>query len=105
MGGNISILGFGSIWWKSIYLTYGLGLGINTEFGSLGFIPLDIRFGWQPNFTSLEKSGLSFKIEAGLFGMWAATGIAVDIDKGSLSANDMGFIAPFGISLGAAYRF
>lgn len=106
LGSNISILGFGSIGWKSIYLTYGLGLGINTSYGGAGFIPLDLRFGWQPRFHN-HDSGLSFKIEGGFFGMWAATKLKIGESKDGykLDADDMGFLAPFGVNLGVAYKF
>lgn len=103
MGPNISILGFGSIWWKSVYVSYGLGLGINPGHNSAGFIPLDLRIGWQPGFTRFEKRGLSFKIEAGFYGMWTAS--SIKISRKEITGDDIKFLAPVGISIGAAYRF
>ena len=101
-GGNISLLGFGSIGWKTIYLSYGLGLGINTKAGEAGFVPLDLRFGWQPGFKNRD-SGFSFKLEAGLFGQYAAGKLEFS-NQGS-EAKDCKFMACPGVNLGAAYKF
>lgn len=95
-GNNISILAFGSIGRKTIYLTYGLGLGINTEYSEVGFVPLDLRFGWQPGFKN-KDSGLSFKLEAGLFGAWSWKENTPDGEK-------LGFETAPGINLGVAYK-
>lgn len=101
-GNSFDLHGFASIGWKTIYLTYGLGVGFcygDAGFGSAGFIPVDLRFGWQPGFLK-KDSGLSFKIEAGLFGLHEATsGWAGE------SGTEYGFLAAPGVNIGAAYKF
>lgn len=96
-GKSIELLGFGSVGWKTIYLSYGLGVGFCG--GNVGFIPLDLRFGWQPGFLK-KDSGLSFKIEVGLFGVHGATsGFAGESDT------EYGFLAAPGVNIGVAYKF
>ena len=96
-GESFDLLGFGSIGWKTIYLSYGLGVGFCG--GNAGFIPVDLRFGWQPGFLK-KDSGLSFKIEAGLFGVHGAT-----TGRAGESGTEYGFLAAPGVNIGAAYKF
>lgn len=42
-GESFDLLGFASIGWKTIYLSYGLGVGFSNA--QAAFIPLDLRFG------------------------------------------------------------
>ncbi|MCR5289714.1 MAG: hypothetical protein K6E51_06970 [Treponema sp.] len=60
----------------------------------VGVVPCDFRFGWQPGFAH-KDSGLSFKLETGLFGQYTYT----DSDHDSHSS----YAAP-GINLGVAYK-
>ena len=62
---SVCILPFASIWYKDVYLSDGFGIG-TTEAG-VAFVPVDIRFGWQPHFFEKDK-GFCFKIELGLLG-------------------------------------
>lgn len=95
-----NLLGFGSIGWKTIYLSYGLGVGFCL--GGAGFIPLDLRFGWQPGFLK-KDSGFSFKIEAGLFGSVHSDSISIGPDNATY--DDARFMAAPGVNIGAAYKF
>ncbi len=95
-----NLLGFGSIGWKTIYLSYGLGVGFCL--GGAGFIPLDLRFGWQPGFLK-KDSGFSFKIEAGLFGSAHSDSISIGPDNATY--DDARFMAAPGVNIGAAYKF
>ena len=99
-GESFDLLGFGSIGWKTIYLSYGLGVGFCL--GGAGFIPLDLRFGWQPGFLK-KDSGFSFKIEAGLFGSVHSDSISIGSDNATY--DDARFIAAPGVNIGAAYKF
>lgn len=99
MGESFDLLGFASIGWKTIYLSYGLGVGFSNA--QAAFIPVDLRFGWQPGFLK-KDSGLSFKIEAGLFGIAAPESIEFG---DSTTYGDTRFMAAPGIDIGAAYKF
>lgn len=98
-GESFDLLGFASIGWKTIYLSYGLGVGFSNA--QAAFIPVDLRFGWQPGFLK-KDSGLSFKIEAGLFGIAAPESIEFG---DSTTYGDTRFMAAPGIDIGAAYKF
>lgn len=65
VGIPINFLGFGSFWWWDFYVSYGLGLGVNTA-GGAAFIPFDARIGWQPG--ARKNNRFAFKIETVLFG-------------------------------------
>lgn len=100
-GESFDLLGFASIGWKTIYLSYGLGVGFSNA--QAAFIPVDLRFGWQPGFLK-KDSGLSFKIEAGLFGIAAPESIGFNGFE-SVEYGDTMFMAAPGIDIGAAYKF
>ena len=94
-----SINPFASIWFKELYLKYGLGLGI-TE-GGVAFNPYDIRIGWQPNFTKDSKRWI-FKLEIGLrsvaqYSEWTN-------DEGERVKN-ISTSPDFILALGATYKF
>lgn len=99
-GSNVSVLGYGAIWRKNLYLSYGMGLGLCD--GDAGFIPLDLRLGYQNAFSSKE-SGLSSKWEIGLFGIYAPDSASFS-DSGT-THDDPAFGAAPGISWGLVYRF
>lgn len=73
-GMSFDILAMASFWFWDFYLSYGLGIGINTVGGS-AFLPFDIRLGWEP--ASRKNNLATFKIEAGLF----ATTLGTEIYK------------------------
>lgn len=98
-GNSFDLHGFASIGWKTIYLSYGLGVGFSNA--QAAFIPVDLRFGWQPGFLK-KDSGLSFKIEAGLFGIAAPESIEFG---DSTTYGDTRFMAAPGVDIGAAYKF
>lgn len=91
---------FASFWWKALYVRYGLGMGFNLDGGNAAFIPIDLRIGWEPQFWSGKKSGLSFKLEGGIFGMAQK---AIEHDDGTKDGG--GFVACFTVNAGVAYRF
>ena len=99
-GESFDLLGFASIGWKTIYLSYGLGVGFSNA--QAAFIPVDLRFGWQPGFLK-KDSGFSFKIEAGLFGSVHSDSISIGPDNATY--DDARFIAAPGVNIGAAYKF
>lgn len=99
-GEGFDLLGFASIGWKTIYLSYGLGVGFSNA--QAAFIPVDLRLGWQPGFLK-KDSGLSFKIEAGLFGSVHSDSISIGSDNATY--DDARFIAAPGVNIGAAYKF
>ena len=98
---SFNMLGFASVGWKTIYLTYGLGFGFSKA--QAAFIPVDLRFGWQPGFLK-KDSGLSFKIEAGLFGIAAAVIESIGPETGT-TYGDIVFMSPVGVNVGVVYKF
>lgn len=64
-GGSINIITFGSLWAWDLYASWGLGLGYNV-LGGFGFIPADVRLGWQPG--SRKNKRCSFKMELASMG-------------------------------------
>ncbi|MCR4822691.1 MAG: hypothetical protein K5873_07455 [Treponema sp.] len=98
MGSSFNMIPYGSIWWKGLYLRYGLGLGIHMETGKAAFLPIDLKLGWQPAFMK-KDSGLSFKMETGLFALTMAS------ERHNDEYYDIRFAACFGVSLGIAYKF
>lgn len=65
VGTPVNFLAFGSFWWWDFYVSYGLGLGINTA-GGAAFLPFDARIGWQPG--ARKNNRFAFKLETVLFG-------------------------------------
>lgn len=103
-GKSFDLPGFASIGWKTIYLSYGLGVGFCDA--QAAFIPVDLRFGWQPGFLK-KDSGLSFKIEAGLFGIAAPESRAFGgtAEENAAATPAPRFMAAPGVNIGAAYKF
>lgn len=90
-GGNVSstnIKAFGSFWFWSFYVQYGLGVGFSDS--GVCFNPYDIRLGFQPGINNNNGGHWNFKMELGL------TGIPV---KG-YESNTNAFL-----TLGTTYRF
>ena len=100
IGRSLNTNVFASFWWKALYVRYGLGMGFNFDGGNAAFIPIDLRIGWEPQFWSGKKSGLSFKLEGGIFGMAQK---AIEHDDGTKDGG--GFVACFTVNAGVAYRF
>ena len=98
IGRSLNVMAFASFWWKALYVRYGLGLGVNFDVAKAGFVPLDLRIGWQPQFWGGSKSGVSFKLEGGIFGM---TGIDMESEESDAAT----FVACFSINAGVSYRF
>ena len=64
-GGSINIITFGSLWAWDLYGSWGIGLGFNT-LGGVGFIPADVRLGWQPG--SRKNKRWQLKLELASMG-------------------------------------
>ena len=98
---GFNITPFASIWYKCIYLQYGLGLDFVKDAG-VGFNPYDIRFGWQPGINKKDK-GWCFKMEAGIISFYEKF-----LEKEN--ENDEGTFNKFRgtdfiVTLGASYQF
>ncbi len=91
---GINAASFWSIWFKNVYLQYGIGIDIVPKCG-IGFSPFDIRFGWQKKFNNKEK-GWCFKLETGLFSFHT---------KFDSETMEETLYADFYLSLGASYKF
>ena len=66
------ITAFASIWFRNVYLKYGIGTMFDKN--NVVFVPYDIRFGWQPHFSEKDK-GWCFKMETGLIGFGTKGGV------------------------------
>ena len=64
MSGSTNINVFGSFWFYTFYVQYGLGVGF-TDAG-VGFNPYDVRIGFQPGINE-ENRHWNFKMELGVF--------------------------------------
>lgn len=59
-----NIEAFGSFWFYAFYIQYGFGIGISDA--GVGFMPYDIRLGFQPGINNNNGGHWNFKMELGL---------------------------------------